>query len=204
MSDFHDIRLPTKLAIGASGGPYRPIDITTLASGREVRIANWAKMRRRWSIGGAINSLQDLHDLVSFFIARGGRLHGFRFRDPMDYSSVRPGEAISPDDQVLGVGDGLRMSFQLTKAYGTETREITKPVVSSVRVAVGGNELVSGWSIDGASGTIYFDAPPLSGEIVSAGFEFDCVVRFGADEMTGVVEAFNAGRVVSMELVELV
>ncbi len=55
---------------------------------------------------------------VEFFEARGGQLHGFRFRDPVDGSSARPGMAVTALDQWIGTGDGERAAFQLVKAYG--------------------------------------------------------------------------------------
>ena len=82
-------------------------------------------------------------------------------------------------------------------------RDITKPVASSVRVAVDSIELDEGWQVDAASGEIHFNTAPSVTQTVTAGFEFDCPVRFESDQITGVIEAFGAGRVVSVSLVEL-
>ncbi len=204
MSGFHEIRFPLRLALGAVGGPERRTEILTLASGQEVRNAVWASSRRRWDIGGAIGDLADLHALISFFEARRGRLHGFRFRDPMDFSSALPGTAVTASDQIIGVGDDVTATFDLIKDYGGVLRRIAKPVANSVRVAVDDVELTSGWSVNDTAGIVTFDAAPVSGAVVNAGFEFDCAVRFESDRLEGVIEAFGAGRVVSVGLTELI
>ena len=140
MSAFHEIRFPFALALGASGGPQRRTEITTLVSGREARNTPHADSRRRWDAGPGLKSLDDVDTLLAFFEARRGALHGFRFRDPLDNRSCKPSQAPQPTDQVLGTGDGGTTQFQLVKRYvsGGEswTRMTTKPVDGSVRVAV--------------------------------------------------------------------
>lgn len=203
MSGFHEISFPMRLALGAVGGPERRTEIVTLASGHEVRNAKWARARRRWDVGSAVSDLADLQALLNFFEARHGQLYGFRFRDPLDASSALPGGAVTATDQVLGVGDGAANRFQLVKEYGGVTRTILKPVAGTVRVALNGAEALTGWSVDTSAGTLLFDVPPSDGEVVTAGFEFECPVRFESDRLDGVIEAFGAGRVVSAALIEL-
>ncbi len=203
MSGFHDIRFPMRLALGAIGGPERRSQIITLASGRETRNSTWSQSRRRWDVGGAITDLARLQELVAFFEARAGRLFGFRFRDPLDFSSAAPGNTISETDQVLGRGDGATQSFYLQKVYGEVARPITKPVASSVVVAANGNPLASGWSLEASTGELSFESPPAAGVTVSAGFEFDCAVRFESDQIQAVIEAFGTGRIASVGLVEI-
>jgi len=184
MIGFHDIQFPLRLALGASGGPERRTEVLTLASGREVRNAVWAGARRRWDVGGAVSELAALHALLAFFEARRGRLHGFRFRDPVDFASAPPGAPVTEMDQVIGAGDDVTASFALVKDYGGVLRAITKPVAGTVRVALDGVELATGWSLDTANGAVVFDVAPDDGAVVSAGFEFDCAVRFESDRLS--------------------
>ncbi len=204
MSGFHEIRFPLRLALGAAGGPERRTEVLALASGREVRNAVWSASRRRWDVGGAVSDLAGVHELLSFFEARMGRLYGFRFRDPMDFSSAPPGAPVTELDQVIGAGDDVTATFALVKDYGGVQRSISKPVTGTVRVALDGVELANGWSLDVTTGAVTFDVAPDDGAVVTAGFEFDCAVRFENDRLEGVVEAFGAGRVVSVGLVELI
>jgi len=208
VSGFHEVSLPLALAFGASGGPMRRTEITMLASGQEVRNTPWAGSRRRYDLGGALRSLDDLHALIAFFEARRGQLHGFRFRDPADWRSRLPGQAPQPTDQALGAGDGTRTAFQLTKTYEpgphAEVRVIHKPVAGSVRVAVAGVELAAGaFAVDAATGVVTLAAPPAPGAAVSAGFAFDTPVRFDADRLDISFDAFSAGRAVSVALIEI-
>lgn len=201
---FHDVVFPARLALGARGGPEFATDVITLASGREVRNTARASMRRRWEIGSAISDLAALSVLSEFFEARRGRLFGFRFRDPLDHASAAPGLQVSATDQMLGVGDGDQTAFKLVKRSGDVERRITKPVAGSVIVAVDGVEQASGWSVDPLTGQVVFDLPPSQDGVISAGFKFDCPVRFEEDRLEAVIEAFGAGRVVSLGLIELV
>ena len=135
---FHDVRFPIDIALGAVGGPERRTDIVVLGSGAEERNARWADSRRRYNAGYGVKSLDDLSAAMSFFEERRGRLYGFRWRDPTDYKSCQPSQNPNPLDQLLGVGDGLRNTFQLTKRYGTLTpyaRRISKPVAGTALVA---------------------------------------------------------------------
>ena len=93
---FHEQRFPLRLSLTTSGGPGRQTDIVSLSSGREARNRRWRFSRRRFDVGTAVRSVADLYAVLEFFEARGGQLHAFRFRDPVDSSSARPGEAVTP------------------------------------------------------------------------------------------------------------
>ncbi len=203
MSPFHDVRLPMVLALGAQGGPQWRTDIITLASGREIRNALWSHARRRWDIGGAIGDMASLQTVLAFFEARKGRLYGFRFQDPLDHSSAPPGQSPSAFDQLLAIADGHQTRFPLIKDYGGTQRRIVRPVLDTVQVARDETVEQTGWQVDVETAEIWFDQAPAAGTRIRCGYEFDCAVRFESDTLTGVVEAFGAGRVVSLSLVEL-
>ncbi|MEO0466392.1 MAG: DUF2460 domain-containing protein [Pseudomonadota bacterium] len=203
LNAFHDVHFPLSIAFGAVGGPERNTQIVQMASGAEQRTAVWAGSRRRWDVGSAITTLDELHGLVGFFEARRGPLFGFRFRDVTDDRSCAPEQKTSPTDQALGVGDGFETVFQLVKAYGDTERQILKPVAESVRIAIDGVETLSGFSVDTASGRVHFDAPPIQGAALSAGFHFDCPARFESDRIEASLEGFGAGRIARIGLIEL-
>lgn len=207
MSAFHEVLLPLPVALGASGGPERRVDIVTLGSGREMRNTPWAHSRRRYDIGGAARTLDELQELAAFFEARRGSLYGFRFRDPFDFKSCAASASPAPADQALGVGDGANKLFQLVKAYGSPayTRPITKPVGGSVRVALNGVESAeSAFSASTTTGVVTFVTAPAAGVAVSAGFLFDTPVRFDLDRLELSLDGFGAGRALSVPLVEIV
>jgi len=201
---FHEVRLPARLAFGSTGGVERRTTVVQLASGWERRSTPWAHGRRRWLIGAGVRSLDDMAELTAFFEARRGRLFGFRFKDFADWKSCAPGAAVSPGDQALGTGDGIERTFQLVKRYGDVVREIRKPVAGSVRVAAGGAERsAEAFAVDPATGTVTLDAPPAAGAVVTAGFAFDCPVRFDSDRLDVTLESFEAGRIAAVPLVEV-
>lgn len=199
---FHEVRLPARLAFGSTGGVERRTEITTLGSGFERRSTPWAEGRRRYLIGAGLRSLDDMAALTAFFEARRGRLYGFRFRDFADFKSCAPGEAVAATDQRIGVGDGVRRTFGLRKAYGDHERRIAKPVEGSVRAAVGRVE-TGGFVVDHATGAVTLATAPASGAEVTAGFVFDVPVRFDADRIEVTLESFGAGRMVAMPLIEV-
>lgn len=202
LAEFHDVRLPLSLAFGAQGGPERRTDVVSLASGGEARNAVWAGSRRRWDLGGAITKIEDLNTLVSFFEARLGRLHGFRFRDLVDDRSTIPGADISSTDQMIGAGDGSQTVFELVKQYGDVNRRIFKPVAGTVRVAVDGVD-VSDIVVSPSKGEVRFSAPPTAGAVITAGYLFDVPVRFDSDQLETTIEAFGAGRAGAVPIIEL-
>jgi len=208
---FHEVRFPTAISFGSSGGPERRTEIVELASGHEERNTPWAHARRRFNAGYGVKTRDDLHAVIAFFEARNGRLHGFRFKDHSDFKSCPPQQPLSAADQVIGVGDGTTDVFQLTKTYvsgdATYTRTILKPVEGSVRVAVDGAEKTEGtdFSVDPETGRVTFaflSIPPL-GAAITAGFTFDVPVRFDTDYLDIRLSDFVAGDIPSIPLVEI-
>ncbi|MFG1292715.1 phage distal tail protein, Rcc01695 family [Xanthobacter versatilis] len=211
MAAFHEILFPLEVALGASGGPERVTEVITTASGREERNTRQADSRRRWDAGYGVKNLAALADVVSFFEERRGRLYGFRWRDRLDHSSAPPGHAVSPLDQVIGTGDGTRVTFTLAKTYGSlhapYARAITKPVPGSVRVAVNGLERIEDthFSLDATRGEITFAMAfiPPAAAVVSAGFSFDVPVRFDTDFLEVNLTAFAAGDIPRIPVIEI-
>lgn len=209
-SGFDEVVFPLALSLRAAGGPERRTEIVVLGSGREVRNTRWADSRRRWDAGSGIRSLDDLHEVLSFFEARRGRLHGFLWRDPLDDRSCRPSLDPTPADQTIGTGDGATADFALVKRYAGGGREwvrrIVRPVAGSVRVAVDGVERTAGTAFTvSADGVVSFSAGhlPPSGAVVTAGFRFLVPVRFDTDEIRVDMTAFAAGEIPSIPLVEI-
>ena len=206
---FHEILFPVSIALNSEGGPTRRTDIVALVSGHEERNSPWAGSRRAFNAGYGVKSIADIEDVIAFFEARHGRLYGFRFRDPFDFKSCRIAQTPAPDDQLLGTGDGEAAQFQLIKRYvsgaASYVRPIKKPVAASVRVAVDGAEQTAGedFTVDETSGLVTFATPPGEGLSVTAGFLFDCPVRFDTDELRINLAAFEAGDIPSIPLIEV-
>jgi uncharacterized protein (TIGR02217 family) len=203
---FDDVAFPIALGREASVETIFSTAVVTTASGYEQRNTDWANARLRFDAGPGVRSEADMQMLIAFFRARRGAAKGFRFRDPFDDSSSEMTGAPGAVDQLIGVGDGIRTQFDLVKHYGgaddPQRRRITRPVVGSVQVAVGGVRLSSGWSLEDG-GLIGFATAPASGEPITAGFRFDVPVRFAEDRLEVSRAGFAAGEAVSVPLVEI-
>jgi len=202
---FHPIRFPLDVALGARGGPERATDIVTLRSGREERNSRWAQSRRRYNAGYGVKSRADMQAVLAFFEERRGRFHSFLWRDGLDHSSGA--ETPTAFDQTIGVGDGTTTAFQLTKRYGVNfdpyLRPITKPVGGSVKVAVSGVELTSGFTVNTLTGIVTVTVAPAVDAVVTAGFLFDVPVRFDIDRLDIELSSFDAAEAPSIPLIEV-
>lgn len=215
---FHDVRFPENISYGSRGGPSFKTEIIELDSGQERRVSRWSQPKHKYNASYGIRSYDDLAALKEFYMARDGALHSFRFRDHLDYRSPSNGQStdmggavISYNDQLVDTGDGQTKVFQLVKRYSsgaiTRTRSITKPVVSTVVVALDGVQQSSGFSVDGATGRLSFNTAPGLGVQITWGGEFDVHCRFGksADDLLSVTfDDFGSGSVPSIEVVELI
>ncbi len=208
MSSFHDVRFPTDISISSSGGPVRSTEIVTLGSGREQRNQRWSQSRRRFDAGFGAKDLVRLQDIVAFYEARRGPLYAFRFKDPLDFKSCSPVAETSGEDQTIGTGDGSQTEFQLIKSYGEEepfVRAITKPVEGTVSISINGTAATLGtdFELNYLTGLMTILTPPNSGDLITAGFEFDVPVRFEADELNINLAAFTAGDIPNIPLIEV-
>jgi len=194
MAFFHDVRFPTDISYGSSGGPEFSTEVVELGSGREQRNINWSYARERWNVAYGVKAQEQLDALIRFFYARRGRAYGFRFKNHND---------CQVDDSEIGLGDGSTTEFQLVCSYtdagGTFTRKISKPVSGNVHIFIDGQEVdpddsVTPWSVDHATGlvTIGSIAPPSSGEVITATFDFDIPVRFDTDYLPVTLETYLA------------
>lgn len=183
---FLDLYFPHDIAQGSQALIQRRTDVVALASGYEQTNARWSQSRRSWQTGLAIRSRDDLARVVALFEEANGREHTFRFKDWTDYKSCDPSQIEAATDVLIGVGDDMSLTFQIIKTYGQITpyhRPIALPVAGSVRIALDGAEVASGWSVDPLTGVVTFTTAPAAGVQITAGFRFDVPVRFGADEI---------------------
>jgi uncharacterized protein (TIGR02217 family) len=203
---FDDIRFPTAISRGATGGPERRTEIVVTGSGHEERNSRWADSRRRYNAGFGVKSLNDIHEALRFFEERRGRLHGFRWKDHTDFKSCAPQNAPAATDQQIGIGNGTAASIQLLKRYGSGLRDyaraVSKPVAGSVLIAVNDVSTVN-FTLDALTGIVTFQSVPALGAIITAGFEFDVPARFDTDQLKINLAHFDAGDIPDIPVVEI-
>lgn len=206
---FHEVRFPANLSFGSVGGPERRTDVVTLANGFEERNTPWSQSRHRYDAGLGLRSLDDIETMIGFFEARRGQLFGFRWKDWSDYKTCPASREVAYRDQVIALGDGASVHYQLIKTYRSGAAEyarvVTKPVQGSVRIGVQGDELQESihWDVDETTGIVTFASPPLQDAEITAGFEFDVPVRFDTDRIATSVSSFQAGEVPNVPVVEV-
>lgn len=206
--NFHEIRFPSTISFGSSGGIERRTEIATLVNGFEERNSPWAHSRRRYDAGIGVRSLDDLADVLKFFEARRAQLFGFRWKDWIDHKSCQPSQTPTAADQALVAGDDPSV-FQLIRTYddghGSYTRTIRKPVAGTVTLAIDGVETAEGvdFSVDYTTGEVTFSTTVAPSASVTAGFEFDVPVRFETDSIDVNLSAFEAGEIPSIPIIEV-
>jgi len=205
---FHNIRFPIDIALGARGGPQRQTGIATLVSGAEERNSRWANSRRRFDAGYGVKSRADMQTILEFFEERRGRFHSFLWRDAFDFSTAAATMAVSAMDQPIGIGDGIETKFQLSKRYGSDfdpyDRPISKPDANSVLVALDGTQIAGAdFTLDPLSGLLTFTTAPAASVIITAGCEFDIVVRFDIDQLDIEMSNFDAATIPSIQIIEV-
>lgn len=206
VNGFDDVQFPIAIGRGATVSPKFSTGIVTTLSGHERRNSDWADARLEFDAGPGVRSEAELRELIAFFRARRGAAKAFRYSDPYDHSSNNMIDPPSELDQLVGTGDGQQVGFALVKSYGepgedVQRRLITRPVASSIRVAIDG-QLASNWVL-GPYGTIEFDAPPDAGAEITAGFLFDVPVRFASDQLDVSHATFLAGEIPEVRLIEV-
>jgi uncharacterized protein (TIGR02217 family) len=189
-------RFPTKLALGAEGGPSYVVEVVQLRSGAEQRNLLQDRPRQRYSIAFLNREESEIMELNAYFRACKGQAHPFRFKDPLDFEVTGSDGIVS---LIPGSPSGL---YQLKKRYtsgsDTEDRTILKPV-NPITVAGGGT-----YSVDYTTGIVTH-----TGGSAPSGWtgEFDVPVRFDVAAMRAAVVNIGGGQKLgtwdSIELIEV-
>lgn len=185
MAFFEDILFPRSIAFGAVGGPEFETDIVRTNS------AEYGNGRRqyplqRWDVAPGVKTRQQYAEVYAIFMVCRGRVHRFRFRDPVDSTEA--------DGNATGVVTGITSTtFQLAKRYAaggqTLDRPIRKPVAAGFEVLVSGAPLPGpDWSLDTTTGVLTIAAAPAAADVTWRG-TFDVPARFDIDHLPATTVA---------------
>ena len=149
-------RFPDVLARGLVCGPAFSIRVVAQRSGAEQRNDNWGLTRWHADAATAVRTFADFQIVERWFYAHGGRLHGFRVRDPADFRHDDVGAspiliALNSAGDVVGTagfGYGVPL-YQLAKRYAAtgsfrHDRHIRKPAANGVALTRGGSPVTLG------------------------------------------------------------
>lgn len=213
MTAFLDEYLPASVwGYPCLSSPRWSTTISRSDSGAEQRNQNRMHPLHTYRLPDAIREHQVMEDVRAHWMVMRGPLTAFPFRDPLDFASralpaANTAPVVTATDQQIGIGNGARTTFQLTKRYSRGSafyvRPIRLPVVSSVVVAINGLQQATGWSVSRIGGTLSFDTAPAAGQIVTAGFLFDVPVRFSSDDdFDGIVQSWQTSGYADLTLSE--
>lgn len=217
MSRFLDTYSPEEMpGYPCISSPRWSTHIVTVDSGDETANARWADPLHTFTLPSVPRKHEHYAAVRNHWYAMRGPLHTWPFRDPLDFASVElvaPNRepTITPLDQAIGTGDGVTTDFQLIKTYysGAQTyeRQIFLPIHSTVRVALDAVEEAdspSTWTVTRQGGVVSFVTPPGLGVAITAGFFFDCNVRFESDDtFGGILKNWEVAGFADIALVEV-
>lgn len=195
---FKNVRISTRVELGAQGGPGFKTTIIETSSGDEYRNIDWSRQRGRWEIGYTDN-MEIIEEIIAFFQVMRGRAYGFRFRDWSDYKV----------DNVIAVGDGETKEFQAAKVYQVdESAQFIRPLTRLDGATVvlsddNDTEVAATPMIDENTGKITFSVAPPTGYKVKLKGQFDVPVRFDTDELPVTMLTQNVARIESVPIIEI-
>src|SRR5215213_5211718 len=117
-------RFPENISRGAVGGPRFKTIVISSASGSEQRIMQWSEAKWGWDVSHALRNPTEAEVLLAYFLARGGRTDGFRFKDWASYQGT--------NESLTYSGPTLQLRKLYTSGAVSYVRTIYKPVSGTV------------------------------------------------------------------------
>jgi uncharacterized protein (TIGR02217 family) len=195
-----DARMSEKAERGFSVVRASSTRVKDLKNGHERRNGEWVGRKRRYTAKYAGWTFDMREDLIAQNEVADGMLYSFRFKDWLEYRVTQ---------QSLGVAPSGTTAVQLVKTYTkgstTKTRNITKPVASTVIVYQddGSGALVpKSVTVDDTTGLVTPTTSWTAGRPIAWSGDFDVCVRFATDEPEFVLPDREICEVVC-ELVEV-
>lgn len=192
MQNFHNVNLPSFIAVYASGGPVFETISAITSSGRESRIQSRNIALQEYMISDCRLSLEQFEEFNSFFRARHGQQYSFRMRDYAD--SILKNE-------IIAIGDGIEKSFEVYKYYQDKIspykRRITKLSPEFTSINLRGD-------VDYNNGIITLESPLNLGENLIMNSLFDVPVRFLNDSFRYNFNLDGSVTINDLKLIEVI
>ncbi len=190
---FLDVRFPDKLAYGSSGGgPTFNTTVVTTDSGGEQRNGKWAVARHMYDVS-MDDTRESIDEVRSLFYVAMGKLHHFRFKDVDDYEAV--------DEPIGGSGATRQLVKTYTVLVGDYVRKISHPVQGTVTLKRNGANYAT-FTLDTSTGIVTLGGL-TTGAFTWSG-EFDIPVRFDIDSFAPTIADYDARKLSSIPLVEVI
>lgn len=199
---FIESRFPESVSYGSSGGPGFKTSVFTVDSGIAHANAEWTRLRGKYTVEFDGVSEEDINAVCAFFYVARGMALGFRYKDWSDYQLT---------DQYVLVGNGVDVTFQISKRYQSGPAYFNRPIRKLVPgtvspLVLNGSPLTLGddYTINPNNGTITMSTPPVSGAVGFIEYaEFDVPVRFNTDTLSVSCTDFNQYSISGLDLIEI-
>jgi len=186
---IEDAVFPECISSGSVGGPGFKTNVRVYGSGYESRRVRWNYPRYSYNVAYGVKTAQDMNDLIAFFNTMDGKGYGFRYGDPLDYSTAPVFGAVPTGDDVViinGAVGGEQSDIQLVKLYTEGSRTVTRPIkkpIDNGRVIVHVDGTPAGFTLDYATGLLTLDVALTIGQVLSWGGDFHVPCRFDTDTL---------------------
>lgn len=163
--EFHDnLRFPTEIEYGFSGGPRFKTTRTQANSGYIQSIINYRQALREYEISDANQTDLQRKELLKFFYQVYGGGIGFRFKDWFDYEATVLEGVFGEDGPTGDEKEQLFKSYSFSSSHPAYTRIIKKPVFGTIKIYKNG--ILQTWTVDYSNGEI--TVPLVSQKIITA------------------------------------
>jgi len=206
MFNFHEVRFPEQVSWGSHGGPRFRTQIFESLRGFEKRNIDWSQPMMEFNVAMGIKTDVDMFNVLTFFNARQGMAHGFRYKN---WAGYKVNGLAAPWTGVIAVGNGTDKRLPIFRVYGEEQtrmykrlQKIVKNSVVNVRVLVEPQVENTDFIIDYNSGEIIFNtAVPNMWPVYCDALQYDEAVRFNTDNMQATIDQFNSQSLQNLPLI---
>jgi hypothetical protein len=187
------------LSASVTKTPRFSVEVQAHTSGGEARLAYWSEPLWDWTIAYDVlrdgfrygRNFDELRQVAGLFLACGGSLQGFQFRDPDDNRVFQ---------QSIGTTDGITSAFTLIRTYGANDSatgcegsealgflDTTQPFnlyIDNSATPVSQSDPTYGYSLATAAPKqqqLVFNAAPAPGHALTADMSYLYYARFAAD-----------------------
>lgn len=204
MFNFHEVRFPEQVSWGSHGGPRFRTQIFTSMRGYEKRNIDWSQPMMEFNAAMGVKTDIDMANVLTFFNARQGMAHGFRYKNWANYKI----DGLSRP-WVIAVGNGTDKRLPMFKLYGQgyarmykRLQKIVMGTVLNVRVLAEPQIEDTDFTIDYNSGEIIFNTVvPNEWPVYCDALQFDEAVRFNTDNMQATIDQFNSQSLQNLPLI---
>lgn len=195
------VRMPPELSVGFASSLNFGTKVIRLEAARQERWAQLESPLITWSATKGLWQRHRIEEFIGFCRARRGGFHAFRFWDPIDFSTNPTSTTGAPGilDQVLGYGDGARVTYDLFRVYPSSPNDLPQRLATEDRFMpihgeqddrlarklglLAGHNFVArfafdgveqfGFSINWRTRDVTFAVAPAEDEVVTGGWYYD-------------------------------